>query len=132
MYYKNAEAVLITFSLTSSESFENLDKWITEIDKNATTNNYVKILVGTKCDCDDQKEIPYKEGQKYAKNNGAIYFETSAKDGTNVEEMFQQLADKLYTISITDGFGPIDKGKIKLNDKKSKRKKKKKGKGGCC
>ena len=34
------------------------------------------------------QEVPYSKGSKYAKENGAMYFETSAKDGTNVNEVF--------------------------------------------
>jgi len=46
------------------------------------------VIVGLKCDLDSQKEVPFKEGHKFARNNGAHYFETSAKDGTNVHDMF--------------------------------------------
>ena len=46
------------------------------------------MIVGTMNDLDDQKEVPYKEGQKYAKSQMAQYYETSAKDGTNINEMF--------------------------------------------
>ena len=61
MYYKNSEAILLAFSLTDSETFENLPKWVREIDQNATKTNCVKILVGTKSDLDAQKEVQYKE-----------------------------------------------------------------------
>jgi len=49
------------------ESFESLDKWLKDIDANCQTNNYVLALVGTMLDLDDQKEVPFKEGQKFAK-----------------------------------------------------------------
>ena len=45
--------------------------------------NYVKVIIGNKADMMGQ-EVPYSKGSKYAKENGAMYFETSAKDGTNV------------------------------------------------
>ena len=71
MYYKDAQAILVCFSLTSMESFESLDKWLKDIDANCQTNNYVLALVGTMLDLDDQKEVPFKEGQKFAKQNQA-------------------------------------------------------------
>ena len=53
MYYKTAQAILISFSLTSAESFESLDKWVKDVDQNATTANFVKVIVGMKSDLDD-------------------------------------------------------------------------------
>ena len=53
MYYKSAEAIILAFSLIDSETFENLNKWVREIDQNATKSNCVKILVGTKSDLDN-------------------------------------------------------------------------------
>ena len=85
MYYKNAEAVLITFSLCSQISFESLEKWIRDVDENGTLPNMMKILLATKSDLISEREVSQKEAEKLAKNNGFVYFETSAKDGTNVE-----------------------------------------------
>ena len=88
MYYKNAEAVLITFSLCSQISFESLDKWIRDVDENSTFPNIMKVLLGTKSDLISEREVSQKDGEKLAKNNGFHYFETSAKEGTNVDQMF--------------------------------------------
>ena len=84
MYYKNAEAILISFSLCSAESFDNLEKWMKDIDQHATMRNAVKVIIGTKSDCDNDKEVTYKEGQKFARAHDALFFETSAKDGSNI------------------------------------------------
>jgi len=52
----------VAFSLLSAESFDNLEKWMKEIDQNIATANFVLVVVGTKSDCDDQKEVPVREG----------------------------------------------------------------------
>ena len=88
MYYKNAEAVLITFSLCSQISFENLNKWVQDVEEHGTLPNMMKILLGTKSDLIEEREVSQKEGEKLAKNNGFHYFETSAKEGTNVDQLF--------------------------------------------
>jgi len=62
MYYKDAQCIILAFSLTSAESFENLSKWMKDIEDNATVPNFVKVIVGLKCDLDSQKEVPFKEG----------------------------------------------------------------------
>ena len=53
LYYKDAHAILVAFSLLSLESFDNLDKWMKEIDQHIATTNFVLVMVGTKSDCDD-------------------------------------------------------------------------------
>ena len=53
MYYKDAEAILLGFSLTNHQSFDNLDKWMIEIENHATKANFVKVIVGLKCDLED-------------------------------------------------------------------------------
>ena len=61
---------------------------MTDIEQNAENPNYLIVIVGMKCDLVDEKEVTIKEAMKFAKNCGAHYFETSAKEGTMVKEMF--------------------------------------------
>ena len=51
----------------------------------------VIMLVGTKCDLEDNREVPTAEAKAFAKENSVLFFETSAKDGTNVEAAFHSL-----------------------------------------
>ena len=89
MYYKEAHAIIIAFSLNSKESFENMENWISDVDENATTPNFIKIICGLKSDLYDEAErTSLKDGMKYAKAKNAFYFETSSKDGSTVDEMF--------------------------------------------
>ena len=128
MYYKDAQAVILAFSLTRMDSFDALDNWISEVREKSQENNYVKVIIGSKCDLMGQ-EVPYSKGSKYAKENGAMYFETSAKSGQNVNEVFQQIANSLFTLEQTGGFSKRRETAQKLDKKKKKRKNKKKG---CC
>ena len=61
-------------------------------------------MVGMKCDLVDEKEVSMKDATKFAKNNGAHYFETSAKDGTMVREMFQIIGNTLFMLEELYGF----------------------------
>lgn len=128
MYYKDAQAVILAFSLTRMDSFDALDNWISEVREKSQENNYVKVIIGSKCDLMGQ-EVPYSKGSKYAKENGAMYFETSAKSGHHVNEVFQQIANSLFTLEQTGGFSKRRETAQKLDKKKKKRKNKKKG---CC
>ena len=68
MYYKEAHAIIIAFSLNDRGSFENMESWINDVEENATTPNFIKIICGLKSDLYDEKErTSLKDGMKYAK-----------------------------------------------------------------
>ena len=54
-------------------------------------NKVPKILVGNKCDLEDERKIETEEGEKLANENRMKFIETSAKDSTNVTEAFNIL-----------------------------------------
>ena len=54
MYYKDAEAILVGFSLGDYQSFENMNTWLEEVEDNITIHNSVKVIVGLKCDLPEQ------------------------------------------------------------------------------
>ena len=78
---------MLVYDITDLESFQNLNSWLIEIEKNASKNVY-KILVGNKCDLENERKIKYEQGEEFARQYGMKFFETSAKDSTNVIEAF--------------------------------------------
>ena len=55
------------------------------------------VLVGNKCDLENQREVSKEEAKKFAENYKIEFFyETSAKDGTNVEKLFVEAAKLIY------------------------------------
>ena len=53
------------------------------------------VLIGNKCDLVDQRDVTTEEGIQLAKQYNAPFFETSAKDGTNVYEAVEALVRKM-------------------------------------
>ena len=49
------------------------------------------VLVGTKCDLEDERQVTEQEGQDLAATLHCPFFETSAKAGINIEEAFYEL-----------------------------------------
>lgn len=56
----------------------------------------VIMLIGNKSDLDHRRQVSHEEGEKFARENGLIFLETSAKTAANVEEAFIHTAQKIY------------------------------------
>lgn len=58
--------------------------------KENAKQNMVLILVGNKNDRENERQVSKEEGLSYMKKNGiALFFETSAKTGENIEIVFE-------------------------------------------
>lgn len=83
------------YDITSRRSFEALPqlvKRIQELKNSSLQAPPLKIVVvGNKRDLEPSREVPIQDGMTYAASLGAPFFETSAKEGTNVEESFNLL-----------------------------------------
>ncbi|MCQ2820557.1 MAG: hypothetical protein MJ252_25105, partial [archaeon] len=72
-------------------------KWIEAYYKSSNPNFKKNVvLIGNKIDLEEQREVNKEDAENYAKDNDMIYWETSAKDGNNVEEVFHYIAKYLY------------------------------------
>ena len=78
---------MLVYDITDLESFQNLNTWLIEIEKNASKNVY-KILVGNKCDMENERKVTVEQGKEFADQYGMKFFETSAKNSTNVSDAF--------------------------------------------
>ena len=86
-YYRGAQGIMLVYDITDLESFQNLNSWLIEIEKNASKNVY-KILVGNKCDMENDRKVTVEQGKDFAAQYGMKFFETSAKESTNVSDAF--------------------------------------------
>ncbi|XP_071737876.1 ras-related protein RAB1BV-like isoform X4 [Rutidosis leptorrhynchoides] len=91
-YYRGAMGILLVYDVTDVSSFNNIRKWIRNIEQHAS-DNVNKILVGNKADMDESKRaVPTAKGQALADEYGIKFFETSAKTTLNVEQVFFSMA----------------------------------------
>ena len=96
-YYRGGNGVLVVYDITNRETFEKLNSWI--IDINNKGNKYMyKILIGNKCDLEEQRKVTYEEGKEFANINGMEFFETSAKTAKYVQEAFDKLTSEILII----------------------------------
>jgi Ras-related protein Rab-8A len=91
--------------------------------------NVNKILIGNKCDMQDQRVVSQDEGETLAKEYNIHFFETSAKQDQNVEKAFITIATDVMDRLIMDGPGPVGgAGGQRLGNANAQPKKS----GGCC
>ncbi|KAG2470815.1 ras and EF-hand domain-containing protein isoform X1 [Polypterus senegalus] len=94
-YFRKAHGVLLMYDVTSEQSFLNIREWIDAI-RESTDDPIPVIVIGNKTDL--REELPESScvhtthGEKLAMAYGALFCETSAKEGTNVVEAVLHLA----------------------------------------
>ena len=96
-YLNGSNGILVVFDLTSKKSFDDLNSWMDEIKNTIDINKVEIILVGNKSDLPNQK-IDKKEASKFAKDNNMEYQIVSAKDGLNIESLFEKIGNDCVKI----------------------------------
>ena len=113
-YFKGAHGILLIYDITARDSFKELENWLGEVERNATPQ-VLKILIGNKCDLDEQRQITVDEGEAFAARNGMKFIETSAKNNTNVNEAFEALAKIMVESSNKKNVIKVEKKTIKVD-----------------
>ena len=129
-YYRGGNGVLVVYDITDRDSFENLNYWLIEIEKNANKNVY-KLLIGNKSDLEDKRKVTYQEGKDFATSNGMQFIETSAKTDSKVKDAFELLTQEIIKSNVTKDKGNEKKERtVHLADKGAEISTKQKK--GCC
>jgi small GTP-binding protein len=106
-YIKKADGILIVYDITNKQSFINVENWI-KCAREEITKKIPMFLVGNKSDMDDLRVINQEDGENLSEQFGLKFYETSCKNGNNVENCFKDLAKELYEV-------------LKLNEEKLNR-----------
>ena len=88
LYYRGTKGVLLVYDRSSASSFERIEYWLKEVKKGC--GEVPKVLVGNKADL--PSKVSVEDARKFAKENSMFFVETSAKDDTNVDLAFSELA----------------------------------------
>lgn len=130
MYYRNAQSALVVYDLTKPSSLVKAKHWVAELQRQASPG-IVIALVGNKLDLcaqggdtdsaasegdgadgvdeaeeGDSRKVTTKEAKDYAEEEGLLFFETSAKDGTGVQEVFTAIANAIPETQLKGARGP--------------------------
>jgi len=126
-YFRGAQGILLVYDVTDRTTFTSIRNWVAQIQMHADVN-VNKILIGNKCDMQDQRVVSYEEGEQLAKEYNIHFFETSAKQDQNVEKAFITIATDVKDRLIMDGPGPSNAGKAHVGASNAQGGKK----SGCC
>ncbi|KAJ2851559.1 Golgi to endosome transport [Coemansia brasiliensis] len=96
-YYRGSIGTILVYDITNRESFENLDRWLSDA-RQLTPAKSIFVLVGNKADRESQREVSESDGEQYAKQNGMLFVEASAKTGEKVEAIFLDLATQIVSL----------------------------------
>jgi small GTP-binding protein len=94
-YYKGAKGSLLVYDITNPKTFENLDKWLSDLKANAEEKISV-VLIGNKSDLEEERQISIEQGKEKAAFFKLAFMETSALNGNNIEKAFNELITDVY------------------------------------
>jgi len=94
-YYRDSAGVLVCYDITDRKSFQHVENWINEILKECIKKPKM-ILVGTKHDIENNRQVSMKEAQELADEHDMAFIETSSKTGEGIEKCFNIIAQKIY------------------------------------
>ena len=124
---KNCLGSLIVYDVSDKKSFQLVDKYLDNVYSKKDKKKFPIILIGNKCDLNEEREVSFEEGKKKADSYQIDFYETSAKNNINVENVFKYLTDKIVQMNQNEFLEGIDVNHFELKNNKDEKKK-----GNCC
>ncbi len=94
-YYKGAKGAFIVYDITRKNSFESVEKWVSDVTAVADKKITV-VLIGNKCDLEDQRQVTKEQGEEKSSKLEIAFLETSAFSGENLEKAFEMMMNEIY------------------------------------
>jgi len=124
-FYKDSFIVILVYNITIKESFDNLKNiWLEDV-VNYGEEYKVLAVVGNKCDLYEQEAVSEQEARKFAEENNALFFIVSAKDGTNIDLLFESCVNKYFEPKfqvVVEDVKKRDEDSVVIKNKHKKRK----------
>ncbi|ELP90342.1 hypothetical protein EIN_191220 [Entamoeba invadens IP1] len=99
-YIRSSNGFVIVYSITSNTTFLNVDmfrNYIYRVLEKDLSEHIPIVLCGNKCDLELERQVFTNDAKKVADEWKMLFYETSAKNNTNIIEMFQGLVINIKT-----------------------------------
>ena len=93
-FFRGAKGALLVYDITDQKSFRDIASWLESIQDHSDPEIEI-IIIGNKCDKENKRIISEAEGRAMAEQNRCLFFETSAQSNTNIQFVFEALAEKI-------------------------------------
>ncbi|KAJ6253984.1 rab2a [Anaeramoeba flamelloides] len=114
-YYRETVCVFLVYDVTRRETFNSLQGWLNDA-REYSHPNAIITLIGNKIDM-GTREVTQNEGVKFSQKHGLNYFETSAKDGINIEKSCSDTIGYIYQrVQDGDFDDYVKKQKLELSE----------------
>ncbi|TFG29760.1 GTP-binding protein [Candidatus Thorarchaeota archaeon] len=104
-YMKGSSSAIIVYDVTKPESFMGMNNWFESFRE--VCPEAPIFICANKVDLVDKRMVPQEPGLMLRDWFQSEYYETSAKDGTRVNDVFERCAEVVLLKAVSEGKGPL-------------------------
>ena len=97
-YYRQAKGAVVVYDITDRKSFDKVVSWIKEL-KDQAEKDIVICVAGNKADMERERQINRADALEFCRKLQIRHFDTSAKTGNGVQEIFTDLATQIFELN---------------------------------
>ena len=101
-FMKKADAFIIVYSVIDKNSFNYLDRWITEAKNKTTSKDIQFFIIGNNCDYINERQVGIDEIKQFVEKDNYKFFEISLKKKKNFEQSFNEIFSDVINMEYSD------------------------------
>ena len=94
--FRNASLAIIVYAINDKQSFEKVSIWINILKEYSQVT--IKYLIGNKSDLEENRKVKKEDAErvKDVYDDIKLFFETSASNGDNINNLYENIVISLY------------------------------------
>jgi len=98
-FFRGSDVCILVYDITDRGSFDALTTWYRRFlqgvgvtSESAKKSGFIFVLIGNKSDLQEKRQVSRELAERFSEEKGFVFFETSAKDGTLIKNVFDHVA----------------------------------------